>query len=98
MRQLTRWAHMLVRWAKVLTGKSYYHQSQQLGKAFWLAFRDENARDPFGLSLVILKFHLASPFYHDLHRDRWIWCQRLGKTESKLSSLKGFKSWENLVR
>lgn len=34
MRQLIRWLHLLVRWAKVLAGKSYYHQPQHLGKAF----------------------------------------------------------------
>jgi hypothetical protein len=34
MRQLTRWPRLLVRWAKVLAGKSYYHQPQHLGKAF----------------------------------------------------------------
>ena len=31
---LTRWPRLFLRWAKVLAGKSYYHQPQQLGKAF----------------------------------------------------------------
>ena len=34
MRQLTQWPRLLVRWARILWGKSYYHQSQRLGKAF----------------------------------------------------------------
>lgn len=89
MMQFTRWSHLLARWTKALTGKSYYHLSQQLGKAFWPAFKDENAHDLFGLSLVTLKCHLASPFYHDLHRDRWIWCQRVRKNRVKALVAKG---------
>ena len=34
MTQFAVWPRLFVRWAKVLTGQSYYHQPQQLGKAF----------------------------------------------------------------
>ncbi len=34
MNDLVRWPRLLIRWAKVLVGRSYYHQAQHLGKAF----------------------------------------------------------------
>lgn len=34
MTWLARWPRLFLRWAKVLAGRSYYHQPQRLGKAF----------------------------------------------------------------
>jgi len=34
MNWFTKWSRLFIRWAKVLGGKSYYHQPQCLGKVF----------------------------------------------------------------
>jgi len=34
MRRFSKWTRLFLRWIKVLAGQSYYHQPQQLGKAF----------------------------------------------------------------
>lgn len=35
MRKFTRWSRLFKRWIKIILGKSYYHQPQGLGKAFY---------------------------------------------------------------
>lgn len=34
MNKITLWPRLLIRWARMLLGKSYYHQPQRLGQAF----------------------------------------------------------------
>lgn len=34
MKKLTRWPRFFLRWARILGGRSYYHQPQRLGKVF----------------------------------------------------------------